>query len=62
MDLKFAVQKIGIEQAIHFLLKDPQNNMGKLMDWVDRFAGDSYEPHRKAVREAIEDQKNPYYA
>lgn len=33
-----ALKKAGISTAYHYLEKDPEKNLPKLMDWVDRFA------------------------
>ena len=30
--------KLGINTAYSYIEKDPEKNMGKLMDWVDKFA------------------------
>ena len=35
------IQKFGLEQAFHYLYKDPDKNMLKIMDWADKFAGRS---------------------
>ena len=61
MDLTTRIQKLGLEQALNYLFKDPEKNMPKLMDWADRFAGNEFVSQRAIVRAAIEDPANPYY-
>ena len=41
MGIKQSLQSFGIRQALSYLEKDPEENLPKLMAWVDRFAGDS---------------------
>lgn len=38
--ISYKVKEFGINTALQYLEKDPEKNLGKLMDWVDRFAGD----------------------
>ena len=37
MDVSTTMKKLGIEQALKYLYKDPEKNAGKLMDWADKF-------------------------
>ena len=39
MSLSDSVKKIGFRKAYEYLDKDPDANIPKLMDWVDKFAG-----------------------
>lgn len=58
------LKKAGIRTAYHYLEKDPEKNLPKLMDWVDRMAGDDPEgfpKQRAAVRKVIEDPDNNWY-
>ncbi len=41
MGIKQTLQSFGIRQALSYLEKDPEENLPKLMAWVDRFASDS---------------------
>lgn len=61
MSFKHTLQKLGIEQAMDYLYKDPEKNMRVLMDWADRFAGDEFPTQRAMIREAIEDENHPYH-
>ncbi len=56
--ISFEAKKIGINTALHYLEKDPEKNLGKLMDWADRFAGDSFDVQRKTIRRYIVDDPN----
>ena len=55
------IQKFGLEQAFHYLYKDPDKNMLKIMDWADKFAGDQFVSQRKMIREAMTNPDHPYY-
>ena len=61
MGLETSIKKFGIEQAIHYLFKDPETNMPKLLDWADRFSGGEYSSQRAAIRQAVTDPSHPYY-
>ncbi|MFZ3131798.1 MAG: radical SAM protein [Desulfosporosinus sp.] len=48
--------------AYAYLDSNPEKNIPKLMDWVDRLAiNDTMEVQRKAVRKIIEDKDNNWY-
>lgn len=58
---KNAAMTAAIHTALNYLEKDPEGNIPKVMDLVDRFTPDDwYVPQRGAVRNAIE-QKNNWY-
>ena len=61
MGFETSIKKFGIEQAIHYLFKDPETNMPKLLDWADRFSGGEYSSQRAAIRQAVTDPSHPYY-
>ena len=61
MSVSTTVKKYGIEQAIKFMYKDPENNLPKLMDWADTFCKGRFPAQRAAIRRAIEDPTYPYY-
>ena len=48
MSLSDSVKKIGFRKAYEYLDKDPDANIPKLMDWVDKFAGDPTSVPRSA--------------
>ncbi len=48
--LSYKAREIGISTALHYLEKDPEKNLGKLMDWADRVAGDSFKGQRELIR------------
>lgn len=62
MNVSATIKKFGLEQAFKYLYKDPENNLLKLMDWADKFAGDEFVSQRKVVREAMTDPGHPYYS
>ena len=64
MSIMDGVKKAGFRAVYGYLDKDPDANMTKLMDWVDRFAGDgpnSFPAQRAAFRNAISDPNNNWY-
>lgn len=62
MDASTAIKKFGLEQAFHYMYKDPEKNLSKIMDWADKFSGGEFASQRKAIREAIEDPDHPYHS
>ena len=61
MKISATIKKLGIEQSVKYLYKDPEKNLRTLMDWADKFSGDNYVTQRKLIRHAIEDPSYPYY-
>jgi hypothetical protein len=64
MSIANSVKKIGFHKIYDYLDKDPDANMPKLMDWVDRFAGDgpnSFPDQRNAFRNAICNPDSNWY-
>ena len=64
MSLTDSVKKIGFRKAYEYLDKDPDTNIPRLMEWVDRFAGsgpNSFPAQRAAIRNAINDPDNNWY-
>lgn len=61
MEMSASLKKLGIEQAMKYLYKDPEKNLRTLMDWADKFSKGEFEGQRKAIRRAIEDPNDPYY-
>ena len=59
--LKENAQSVAVKAALGYLDKNPQRNMPKLLDWVDRFDfKNALGPHRKAVRDVLEHPENPW--
>ncbi|NLL71361.1 MAG: radical SAM protein [Epulopiscium sp.] len=62
MDMINKMKQVSIKKAYDYLDKDPDKNIPKLMDWVDRFAKkDLFEGQRKAFRKVIENPDNNWY-
>ena len=52
----------GMKLAYAYLNSNPERNIPKLMDWIDRLAiNNAMEEQRKAVRKIIEDKDNNGY-
>lgn len=62
MNAATTLKKFGLEQAFHYIYKDPDKNMLKIMDWADKFAGDNFISQRKTIREVITNPEHPYYS
>ncbi len=55
------VQKFALSQALKYLEKDPEANIPKLMEMVDRFFPDDwYTSQRRAIRNSIAEKNNWY--
>ena len=59
--LQSSVQKFGMNQALKYLEKDPETNIPKLMNLVDKVMPEGwYGSQRKVIREQI-DEKGVWY-
>ena len=58
MSIADKAKELGISAAVRFLEKDPEKNLGKLMDWVDRFAGNTFSSQRYYFRRAMVEDKD----
>ena len=64
MSMMNSVKRAGFRAMYGYLDKDPDANIPKLMDWVDRFAGNgpnSFPDQRAAFRKVIESPDNNWY-
>ena len=64
MSMMDNVKRAGFRAAYGYLDKDPDANIPRLMDWVDRFAGNgpnSFPGQRAAFRRVIENPDNNWY-
>lgn len=60
--MKESLQAKGLSMALNMLRSEPEKNLPKLMDWIDRIApGQVMEPQRAKIREIINDKDNPWY-
>ena len=56
------ISSAGMKLAYSYLNSNPEKNIPKLMDWVDRLAiNNTTEGQRKSVRKIIEDKDNNWY-
>jgi len=61
MKIGTSIKKSALKTAFGYIEKNPEQNALRLMDWVDRIAGegkDSFPTQRAAVRRALEDTDN----
>lgn len=62
--IKNNLKKFGIKKAYDYIEKNPEQNLIKLMDWVDNFAGEgeaSFPKQRKVVRDVLNDSESNWY-
>lgn len=56
------ISSAGIKLAYNYLDSNPERNLPKLMDWVDRLdRSDTIVTQRRAVRKAVENKDNNWY-
>ncbi|MCH3951469.1 MAG: radical SAM protein [Acidaminococcus sp.] len=60
MNVKEELQKIGLEQAVHYVYRDPIKNLNKILSWADSFDDSHYAGARKALHEVLENPAHPY--
>ncbi|MFR8549066.1 MAG: radical SAM protein [Lachnospiraceae bacterium] len=64
MSIANELKRTTLKTAFHYLEKDPEKNAVKLMELVDKFAGngpDSFPKQREAFRSVLEDPQNNMY-
>ena len=61
MDASTTLKKLGIDQIIKYVYKDPEKNLLKIMDWADKFAKGEFVSQRRVIREIIENPEHPYH-
>ena len=52
--------KFGITHMLKYVKKNPDRNLIKIMNMIDRYMGDKFVRQRKAVRKVIENPTDPY--
>lgn len=62
MKIPNSLKKIGIEQAIGYLEKDPVANIPKLLNWVDRLSHGSFATQRRYFHMVVDDKDNNWYS
>lgn len=56
------IKMFGVSKALDYLEKDPDANLPKLMDWMDKFAGENlFQEYREVIRSALSDPDNNWY-
>lgn len=62
MNLKDTAKTVAVKTALSYLDKDPETNLPKLMEWIDKFdAKGVLSRQRDAVRSVIGDRNNNWY-
>lgn len=60
--MKETLNKVGLKLAYSYLNSNPENNLPKLMDWVDRFdKKGNMIGQRRAIRKIVEEKENNWY-
>ena len=58
------IKRFGLSMAYDYIEKNPEKNIARLMEWVDRFAGegpDTFPQQRAAVRNVVNDPYSNWY-
>ena len=59
--IKETMQAFAVNKALNYIEGNPEENIPKLMELVDRYTPDGwYEGQRKAIRKVIEEKNNWY--
>ncbi|MBQ9300485.1 MAG: radical SAM protein, partial [Clostridia bacterium] len=61
MNVSATMKKFGLEQAFDYLYKDPEKNIRRLFSWAEKYGGKMYPNQMVQVKDAIENERNPYY-
>ena len=61
MKIPDSLKRYGLAKVFDYLDKDPMNNMSKVMDLVNKFAGNELDVQRKAFDNVINDVNSPYH-
>lgn len=62
LTLKETAQALAVKAALNYLDKDPDRNIPRLLDWVDRFdRKDNLLPARKAIRGVLDHPESNWY-
>lgn len=56
------METFAVKKVLEYLDKDPEKNITKLMEWMDKFdRKDTLKEQRDAIRQVIEDEDNNWY-
>ena len=61
MKIPDSIKRYGLTKVFDYLDKDPMNNMNKVMDLVNKFAGDTLAPQRAMFDKVISDPESCWY-
>lgn len=61
MDASTTLKKLGLTQAFHYVYKDPEHHLVKLLDWADKFSKGEFASQRAVLREIFENPEHPYH-
>lgn len=60
MNIPEPVMRFGITRMLKYVKKDPDRNLIKIMNMIDKIMGDKFQRQRKGVRKVIENPADPY--
>ena len=61
MSVKEKINGFLMNKAMDYISDDPENNMPKLLGWLDALSIKSFEPQSKAIHEVLDDPDNNWY-
>lgn len=64
MEISMQIKGIALDKALDYVIKNPEENGIKLLDWIDKIAADGargFPSQRKVIREILNDKDNNMY-
>ncbi|NMD37685.1 MAG: radical SAM protein [Christensenellaceae bacterium] len=62
MNVSATIKKYGLEKVFDYIYKNPEKNMGKLLNLVEKHAGKIYPNQIAQFRDVVENLENPYHS
>ncbi len=61
MKVSATIKKYGLEKVFDYLYKNPEENLGKILNLVEKHAGKMYPNQIAQFRDVVENPENPYH-
>ncbi|MBQ6451331.1 MAG: radical SAM protein [Solobacterium sp.] len=61
MNIKMSMAKYGLDKMVDQIYEDPGHALPKVMDWAEKFAGDSYQGQIGTIKKIVNNPEDPYY-
>ena len=60
MNIKMSMAKYGLDKMVDQIYEDPGHALPKVMDWAEKFAGDSYQGQIGTIKKIVNNPEDPY--